>query len=286
MSNSPASPSVSYPTTWQADGPNSLYHKLKNNGFSRIDSLYRHIPFVFVYKKGQPGAILEKVAANFSDVLNESFHTIGNHLSGDITSDKFGPALQWNDLHWRGTSLETPVSDKVSVQVFGLDNNGNSTLLATVRPAVDTTLSWINAQTYPYIKLKMLNTDSLNATPNQLRYWRVNGTYIPEGAVAPNILFAMKDTAEQGELVDFKLAFKNISQTAFADSMKINFTITDRNNNPTQLNIPKGKVLISGDTLVINYKINTRNYPGMNTVFVDVNPANTQPEQYHFNNIL
>lgn len=286
MTNSPANPTVSYPTTWQTDGPNSLYHKLKNNGFTRIDSLYRHVPFVFVYKKGQPGAVLEKVAASASDVLNESFYTIGNHLVGDITSDKFGPALQWNALHWRGTALENPTYDSVAVQVLGMDANGNATLLATVRPAQDTSLSWINAQMYPYLKLKMLNTDSVKATPNQLRYWRVNGTYIPEGAVAPNILFAMKDTAEQGEIVDFKLAFKNISQTAFADSMKFNFIITDRNNVPHNIILPKGKVLISGDTMVISYKIDTRNYPGMNTIFVDVNPANAQPEQYHFNNIL
>jgi hypothetical protein len=159
-------------------------------------------------------------------------------------------------------------------------------LLATVRPAMDTSLSWINAQTYPYIKLKMLNIDSVGATPNQLRYWRVNGSYIPEGAVAPNMLFTMKDTAEQGEMVDLKLAFKNISQTAFADSMRISIILTDRYNNPTSLPVPKGKILVSGDTLVINHKINTRNYPGNNTVFVEVNPGNAQPEQYHFNNIL
>ncbi len=287
MTNAPANPTNSFPTAWQADDPvNSLYHKLKNNGFTKIDSLYRFIPFVFVYKKGTPGAALEKVAANPSDIINESFHTIDNYLSGDVTSDKFGPALQWSGLHWRGTALENPTRDSVAVQVLGVDVNGVSTLLATVRPAVDTSLSWINAQVYPYIKLKMLNTDSLNATPNQLRYWRVNGTYIPEGAVAPNLLFVMKDTANQGEIVDFKLAFKNISQTSFADSLKINFILTDRSNVPHTIILPKSKVLISEDTMIISYKIDTRNYPGMNTVFVEVNPANAQPEQYHFNNIL
>jgi hypothetical protein len=289
--NSPGSPFTSFPTNWRADtltlgSGNSLYHKFKANGFNGIDSLYFFRPFVFVYKKGTPGAVLDKVALNTNDILNVSFHIIGNHLGGDVTSDKFGPALQWGSLHWRGTSLETPSSDSVAVQVLGLDNNGNSTLLATVRPAVDTSLSWINAQTYPYIKLKILSTDSVKATPNQLRYWRINGSFIPEGAVAPNILFTMKDTADQGELVDFKLAFKNISQTSFADSLKINLTITDRSNTPHALTVPKGKVLVSGDTLVISYKIDTKNYPGLNTVFADINPANAQPEQYHFNNIL
>ncbi len=291
MTNSPANPFTSFPSVWQNDtlvlgSGHSLYHTLKAKGFSNIDSLYFFRPFVFVYKKGTPGAVLNVVAPNYSDILNVNFHTVGNNLSGDITSDKFGPALQWNSLHWRGTSVETPSNDSVAVQILGVDYNDNATLLATVKPAVDTSISWINAQTYPYIKLKMLNTDSVTATPNQLRYWRVNGSYIPEGGVAPNILFTMKDSAEQGEVVDFKLAFKNISQTAFADSIKINFTITDRNNVPHAISIPKGKALITGDTLVINYKIDTRNYPGTNTVFVEVNPNNAQPEQYHFNNIL
>ncbi len=241
---------------------------------------------MFVYKKGTAGAVLQEVAANVIDKLDVNFHTVGNYRSGDMTSDKLGPAMRWDDLHWRGTALETPTSDSVLIEVYGVDMNNNATLLTTVRPAVDTSLSWINAQTYPYLKLKMLNTDSVAGTPNQLRYWRVNGAYIPEGAVAPNILFALKDTAEQGELVDFKLAFKNISQTAFADSMKINFTIIDRNNNPTPVNLRKGKELMSGDTLVISYQIDTKNFPGSNTIFVEVNPNNAQLEQYHFNNVL
>ena len=287
LTNCPAAPFSHFPSEWKTDngGSNNMYDALKNAGFSMIDSANTYKPFVFVYKKGT-GLINQTFAVNQSDKLDVSFHTIGNNLSGDITSDRFGPALNWNSLHWRGTSLDTPSKDSVAIEVYGLDYNGTSTLLATVRPAVDTSLSWINAQTYPYLKLKMQNTDSVNATPYQLRYWRVNGSYIPEGAVAPNILFTMKDTADQGEIVDFKLAFKNISQTNFADSMKINFTITDRLNNPHPLTLPKGKVLVSGDTLVITYKIDTRNFPGSNTVFVDVNPANAQPEQYHFNNIL
>ena len=291
LANCPANPFTHFPAEWRGDtatlgSGNSLYHVLKNSGFSYIDSVNVHRPYVFVYKKGTGVAAAQTIGLLSTDKLNVTFKTLGNYLSGDITSDKLGPALQWQSLHWRGSGLETPTTDTVSVQVYGLSYNGNSTLLATVRPAVDTSLSWINAQLYPYLKLKMLNADSLNATPNQLRYWRVNGTYIPEGAVAPNILFAIKDTAEQGEIVDFKLAFKNISQTGFADSMKINFIITDRSNVPHPITLPKGKVLVSGDTMVINYKIDTKNYPGANTIFVEVNPNFDQPEQYHFNNIL
>ncbi|MBL0181900.1 MAG: hypothetical protein IPP96_06200 [Chitinophagaceae bacterium] len=286
LTNCPVSPFTHFPAEWKLDGPGSMYEVLKNAGFTLIDSVNTHKPYVFVYKKGTPGAVNQTIALTAIDKLDVNFHTEGMNLTGEILSDRLGPARQWNNLHWRGTALENPTSDSVAIEVYGITSLGAMDLLATVKPATDTSLSWINAGTYPYLKLKMLNTDSAKATPQQLRYWRVNADYMPEGAVAPNILFVMKDTCEQGEIVDFKLAFKNISQAAFSDSMRFNFIITDRNNAPHPITLSKGKVLVSGDTLIVSYRIDTRNYPGSNTIFVDVNPNSAQPEQYHFNNIL
>jgi hypothetical protein len=131
----------------------------------------------------------------------------------------------------------------------------------------------------------MQNTDNVYATPNQLNYWRINAVYIPEGAVAPNIVFRFRDSVEQGDKIDFAMAFKNISSVAF-DSLRIKFIITDRNNVPHTIILPKGKALVAGDTLVVNYSIDTRNYPGLNTLHVIVNPDNDQPEQYSYNNFI
>jgi len=134
--------------------------------------------------------------------------------------------------------------------------------------------------------LDMYNQDKITGTPYQLRYWRLNYTSVPEGAIAPNILFQMKDTVEQGEPINFKVAFKNISSSGFDSAMKFKFTITDNNNLPHTFDLPKGKILVAGDTLTVQYKIDTKNFPGNNTLFVDVNPNNDQPEQLHFNNVL
>ncbi|MEJ7589702.1 MAG: hypothetical protein WKI04_19295, partial [Ferruginibacter sp.] len=185
----------------------------------------------------------------------------------------------------RGRSLDRAAGDTVNIQVFGIGANGTQSLLATVAPATDTTLAFINAAVYPFIKLKALSSDVKFATPNQLNYWRINADYVPEGAVAPNILFSMKDSVEQGEKINFSLAFKNISPVAF-DSLTIKFVITDRNNAPHTIVIPKKKALVSGDTLTVNYSIDTRDYPGSNTLYVMVNPDNDQPEQYLYNNFI
>jgi hypothetical protein len=289
--NPTVSPFTNLPSTWRNDtltlgSGNSLYHKLKNIGWSLIDSLKDHLPFVFITKKGTNTAINQTFGLVWNEKLSVQFPVASNNLKGEYTSDKFGPAKEWQELHWRSQSLESVNTDNLTVEVIGVNNLGVSTNLATIKPSQDTSLSWINATTYPYLKLKMIAYDSINASPTQLSYWRVNAKFLPEGAVAPNILYAMKDTVDQGEKIDFKLAFKNISQVPFDSTMKFSFIITDRNNQPHTINIPRGKILIAGDTLSINYQIDTKDYPGANTLFVDVNPNNHQVEQYHFNNVL
>jgi hypothetical protein len=43
---------------------------------------------------------------------------------------------------------------------------------------------------------------------------------------------------------------------------------------------------VSGDTLIVSYAFDATNYPFANTIFVDVNPDNDQPETFHFNNFI
>ena len=44
---------------------------------------------------------------------------------------------------------------------------------------------------------------------------------------------------------------------------------------PIIFRFPKFKPLISGDTIKIVYDIDTKNYPGLNTINLDVNPSMT-----------
>jgi hypothetical protein len=189
-------------------------------------------------------------------------------------------------VHWRGTSLENPSTDTVSVQVLGVDTLGNQTPLYTLNMAnQDFDISSINAAQYPYLQLKMTATDSTHGSPYQIGYWRLNYVPVPEGALAPNIFLSMKDSLDIGDKLEFGIAFKNVSISAF-DSMRINLTITDKNNIAHQINLPRRRPIVSGDTLKIAYEIDTKGYPGLNTLFLDVNPNNDQPEQFHFNNFL
>jgi hypothetical protein len=127
--------------------------------------------------------------------------------------------------------------------------------------------------------------DTKHGTPYQLSYWRLEDVPAPEGALAPNIFLKTKDTFNIGEPMEFAIAFKNVSLYAF-DSMRIKMYILDRNNVSHTINLPRRKPLIKGDTLVLDYVLDTKAYPGANTIYVDFNPDADQPEQYHFNNFL
>ncbi|MEO7444368.1 MAG: C25 family cysteine peptidase [Ferruginibacter sp.] len=264
----------------------SLYHKLKNIGFTQIDSFTRNLPFLYFFKKGDPQFNRQVIGPGDTSYIDETIvlPTIVN--SGKIESVTYGPALKWNALHWRGFSNDSGPGDVTNMEVYGVKNDGSQTLLANVVAARDTTLSFVNARTYPFLKLRMINQDTAFHTPYQLRYLRVNADFAPEGAVAPNITFSMQDSLIQGQTLNVKIAFKNISQVKFDSLLKVKLIITDRNNIPHVVIVPKRKNLPVGDTLLLSYDIDTRNYPGNNTLLIDFNPDNDQPEQYHYNNVL
>jgi hypothetical protein len=286
-----ANNNTSFINDWKADQitlgtGKSLYHKLKSIGFNSIDSFYHNLPFSYFFQKGSSSfAPSEIMGSKVDSYVSNAIPLYGKYNTGTIESPVFGPSKKWKALHWLGKSLDASVGDEVQIEVYGIKANGTQSLLATISPATDTSLAFIDATVYPNIKLKMLNRDVNFATPNQLKYWMVNADYVPEGAVAPNILFNMRDTLEQGEKVNFSLAFKNISPVAF-DSLSIKLVITDRNNTPHVISIPKKKALVSGDTLSVIYTIDSKDYPGANTLYLMINPDNNQPEQYLYNNFL
>jgi hypothetical protein len=291
---SPTNSSNTYAAKWRADTAffgkgNSLYHTLFNQGFNAIDQYDTTRSFIFVYKKNQQGLFTPKMT--FSDgvydrLLLDVELPITDTL-GYSTSPVFGRAKQWKQLKWRGTSTDVIAGDAPTVDVIGIDNSGAEVRLLSdlALSQQDYDISSINAGQYPFLKLKIRNIDSINLTPYQLKYWRLTYVPVPEGALAPNILFQMKDTFEVGEPMDFKVAFKDVSEVNF-DSLKVKMVLTNANNVATTIPLSKFRPLAAGDTLHVRYPFVSQNLAGLNSLFLDVNPDNDQPEQFHFNNFL
>jgi hypothetical protein len=278
---------------WQADTAlfgtnNSLYHRLLAAGLTNIDSLYTTRCWALVYKKNDfDFAPVARISRDMNDRILMPLEIYTGDTLGYFSSPVLGPAKAWKELIWRGAAEETPTDDNVSIQVIGLDSTGrNPASIYTIdKNTQNFDLSAIDPLQYPFLQLKMKNMDSTRQTPYQLKYWRVMYTPAPEGSLAGNIFYVGKDTLDIGERVDFGIAFKNISKYKF-DSLSLKITILDKNNVTRTLDYKKQKPLISGDTIKIQFSLDSREYPGLNTLFVEVNPNNEQPEQVHFNNFL
>lgn len=289
-----AANSNTYPSTWMGDTSylgknNSMYHRLIEQGFTNIDSFNRPRAFLFIYRKNRQATFTPK--STFSDGINDRITLSADAYSPDtlgyVTSPKFGPAKAWKEVIWRGHTQDLTDDDNPTIDVIGYDPTGiSSSVLYTIdKNSQNFDISSIDAAQYPYLQLKMRNVDSVNLTPYQLDYWRIIYEPVPEGAIAPNLLFTSKDTLEVGEPLQFALAFKNISKAAF-DSISVKLMVLDKNNVQHIINLPKNRPIVAGDSIVVRFTVDTKDYPENNIMYVDVNPDNLQPEQYHFNNFM
>ena len=286
--------SPSYIDAWKSDtslygNNNSLYHKLQSLGFSKIDSFYKKIPFIFIAKKDNLGkwdVLLQSVGQQTSSVLTESLNFTSFRKSGNWTANLIGPAKSWSSIHWTGNPLEANAADEIKYKVYGLQQNFNETLLySSSSKSKDTSIAFINPKIYPYLRIEQENKDTVNNTPWQQRYLQVKYNPVPEGALTMSSTIPIKDTLEVGEPIKFKLAFKNISSTAF-DSVRLFMTSTDPSNTTKVIFDGNKKPIVAGDTIMIDQTIDTKNLVGDNAFYINFNPNNAQSEQYLFNNYL
>ena len=268
---------------------NSIYHKLISMGFTMIDSFYRNVPFTFVAQKDDWGkwkVLNQKIGQSPSDILTTVIDYASSNDEGKTSTQVIGPSKSWSSLHWTGAPLEANSADDIKYKVYGLQQNFSETLLYSSSSKIkDTSISFINAKTYPFIRIEQENKDTVNNTPWQQRYLQVKYDPVPEGALTMASSIPIKDTLEVGEPMKFKMAFKNISPTKF-DSVRLYMTTTDPSNTTKVIFDGHRKPIVTGDTIMIDQTIDTKNLVGDNAVYINFNPNNAQPEQYLFNNFL
>lgn len=286
-----ASANNAFISHWQADtslygSGKSIYHTFIKNGLTDINKFTKNLPFAFVYEKGNPQFIRQFIGENENDYIDVQVDLPAKLFQGYMESPWMGPSKEWKNFTWDGVfpGGQQP-NDTLYFELYGRTITGSEFKLATIREAKDTSLSFVNSSVFPYLKMRMYSADQATLTPYQLQFWRLTGSPYPEGALAPNIRLTGKDTVEAGETMNFSVAFRNISETAF-DSLKLKLVITDKNFVPKEILLPKKKPLAAGDSIVVSYDIDTKNLEGQNLLYLMVNPDDDQPEQYLFNNFL
>ncbi len=276
------------PEEWGGDTTllgTSLFDILENEGALDVRNLETTgaRPYIFVYKKGA-GAIEELMAVNEDETLDLSFGIAGNWDEGSIESTPIGPASNWQSLKWKSSTIDNIDTDNYSITVVGIDQNGNDSILINNVIAFDTTLNQIDAEEFPYLKLRFNSQDTLQKSTAQLDYWRVLYEGLPEIALNPSGYFTLNnDTLSQGENFRVGIGIENISPYPM-DSVLVKFSITDQANNQTDY-FKRFKPLLSGDSLVANFNTLTSDLSNLNTFQISVNPEYDHPEQTLTNNV-
>ena len=105
-----------------------------------------------------------------------------------------------------------------------------------------------------------------------------------EGAIAPAQFYSFKDTVDQGEPIEWKMAFRNVSDQSF-DSLQARLFITNTANQLIQFTPPTIRPLPAGDSVQVGVSFSSSKLPGSNLLQLEINPLPGQVEQYHFNNV-
>jgi len=268
-----------------ADLGTTIFDVLEAEGATKVRDLETigSVPYNFMYRKGM-GPLNEERANTVTDIINFNSPIPGSWDSGSIQSTTIGPAKTWESLQWQITSLDNLPTDDVSIDIYGIDNLGNDSLLMPTVQNFDQPLSTIDAEDFPYLRLQFNSVDTANKSSVHLDYWRVMYKGIPEIALNPNAFFTFEsDTLNQGEPLSLKIAVENIAQYDM-DSILMKFSISDQGNNQNTI-LKRVAPLVSGDTLIANLNVDTRNFTGKNTLFIEANTNQDQAEQFHFNNL-
>jgi hypothetical protein len=245
-------------------------------------------PYIFFTRKGDLNTSLEIIGTASNSEIEANIPLQNNWTFGTVTTQLIGPASRWDSFHWN--TQRTP-GDSVFATIIGVTNSGNQQILfpnvESSQNEITELFNTINATEYPYLKLRFFTRNDQFALPTQLPWWHVLHEGVPEAALNPTISFAFQsDTLQTGEKLQFKTAVENIGEYDM-DSLVIRYFILDKDNQTTEWFHKKDSLRVN-EFLTDTFSVNTLNFVGVNSFWVEVNPFNhpgRQPELYHFNNI-
>lgn len=264
----------------------SLYHSMRNLGFTRIDSFYQERAFSMLCRKGSATFPVQQYVAKSVDELIDITYTlpITDH-KGKMSSVTVGPVAAWKTLRWR-TSGEYDTAmpaDSSSVKIMGIDATDRETVVYE-GGGRDVNIDFINARTYPRLRLQWYSQDTVWHTAPQLDYWRILYHPLPEAALDPAAWYRFRDTVHTGEEVHMETAISSLNEIPM-DSMLLRYRVIDAKGVSHAIADKRFRKLGGNDTLHVSLAFDPKPYPGLNYLFLEANPENDQPELYHPNNL-
>nr|WP_179213412.1 C25 family cysteine peptidase [Ekhidna lutea] len=250
-----------------------------------IGSLEDGQPVIFLGRKGDsPGAatiVVDNGSATprTQQSIDLQDEVVGKFISGEIRSRRIGPALNW-ELFSYNISEET--NDNISIEVYGVDPDGNLTTLHTRARAESIDIAGTDPVLYPQLELSFSFDDETDQTPPQLNFWEVNYQYPPEGILLPD--GKTITTIMEGEEIQRDFYFYNPSTVDFSDSLSVMATLINQNSGSVTESSFKIAPALAGDTSRFTTSFPSFNLDGSNSLIVEV--LANENEAYTANNRL
>lgn len=274
-----------------------FYGTMNELGASIAPSGQDSIPYIFFVQKGDLSSVQELFGTQINSLLELNINLEASGNQGAKESVIAGPVGEWGSFHYRFKPRETPSDDSLNVLLQGVQwNNGVSALDFTSNTTFGfdqpNLSSWVDADQFPFLRMRAYLEDGVNQTPAQLKRWHLLYDEIPEAVVNPNEWFIFESPeAEQGQEMLVSYAITNASPVDM-DSLLVRYWVMNAQNNIQEIDFRRIAPLPAGESIIDSVSFNTWGMGGVNQFWLEVNPTNPatgqydQLEQYHFNNFL
>lgn len=245
-------------------------------------------PYILIFQADNPDFfVVENLASNRSELIEARATLTGVLSAGTITSPVIGTTTSWGSVEWQ-TSGGTP-DDVGTIDVIGLNVNGQEDTLFSNQTSSPIDLSGINAANYPKIKLRYNAEDDVDQTPAQLDYWRVYYTPIVDLAVAPNVSYNFNaPSLSLGDNLEVSVTVQNLSNVGMSTTVPVQLSILDMNGNIVSTQSSTLPVIGAQSSTVLNLSYNTDSDLNLMEedyeVIIDINQTQTMKEVCYMNN--
>ena len=267
---------------WDND-PESIYQVLEDQGATHINMLKAKgsVPYALAFVKDD--RILDEAIANDVTGIAKIDATFGELLpDGAMSSTIVGPVSSWQSLAFDLSDIDA--NDSISVSIFGFKQPESPPVLIRESVSSVTDLSAIDAENFPFLRLKYSYKDQLNGSIPNLNYWRVLFQGLPEVTFDIGNTEVIAKQITPGQELPFQARILNLSNYNM-DSLLAKFTWINQTNQ-VETKYERFEPIPARSELTIATTLSIENPTDKNQLIVELNPDSDQQELYHFNNFL
>ncbi|MBK0383039.1 hypothetical protein I5M32_08715 [Pedobacter sp. SD-b] len=269
--------------------PTSIKNELKNLGLSKFENVKRGEPYMFWGVKGSlPGTAIEETADYNStinpkeQIIKKSVDLIYKSSKGFIKSNKIGPAKKWISFN---SNFFNRTSDKTTYTIIGVDKNNTEKTIYNNFDANTQDLSSIDANAYPFLKLKTnFENNDLRSIP-QLKYIKVS--YQPVSEISFNPEFKNEfysNELQEGDSLRLSFGLSNLSKYQ-TDQINVYYQLIVNNKTLPEKLIDKIDSLKPFENSSFSLIEDTKNLSGDNIIKLSAKYEN-QEDAFQFNNYV